>query len=172
MPDRHGGPNQGVTFNGGAGNDTLLGGAQVDMLLGGSGDDEIHGGGGNDAIEGGTGNDLMFGDAGDDSFNFFAQYVNGAWVSLGNDTVDGGAGTDQISFVGGLSGLVVDFLAGTITGGRPVGSGSVHFTGIENFYGTPYSDRITGDAGANVINGGRRAHSIYRRARHGPGLLH
>jgi len=153
MADRYGGANNGVQFTGNGGDDTLIGGAQWDTLNGGTGNDEIHGGGGNDSIEGGIGNDLMLGDAGDDTFNFFSQYVNGSWVGLGNDTVDGGAGVDQIFYSGATGGLKVDFVAGTLTGGSPDGSGSVRFTGIENFWASGYADSITGDDNANVING-------------------
>ena len=153
MADRYGGANNGVSFSGGAGNDTLLGGAQWDTLLGQGGNDEIHGGGGSDSIEGGIGNDLMLGDAGDDTFNFFSQYVNGNWVGLGDDTIDGGAGTDQIFYSGATGGLKVDFVAGTLTGGSPDGTGGVRFTGVENFWASGYADSITGDANANVING-------------------
>jgi Ca2+-binding RTX toxin-like protein len=153
MQDRYAGPNNGVQFYGGAGNDTLTGGTQWDTLLGQGGNDEIHGGGGSDSIEGGLGNDLMLGDAGDDTFNFFTQYVNGTWVGLGDDTIDGGAGVDQIFYSGATGGLKVDFVAGTLTGGSGDGTGSVHFTGVENLWASGYADSITGDANGNVING-------------------
>ncbi|WP_395673844.1 beta strand repeat-containing protein [Inquilinus sp.] len=72
-----------LTFDGGAGNDTLFGGAGADVLLGGDGDD---------LVVGGFGGDTAFLGAGNDTF---------AWVpGDGSDIVEGQAGTDDLSFTG------------------------------------------------------------------------
>jgi len=87
-----------LTFDGGAGNDTLVGGAGADLLLGGDG---------NDIVIGGRGNDVALLGAGDDTF---------AWVpGDGNDTIEGQDGTDDLSFVGSLANETFDILA---NGGR------------------------------------------------------
>jgi Ca2+-binding RTX toxin-like protein len=139
----------GSQLEGRGGNDTLLGGLALDNLFGDSGDDEMRGGGGNDFLAGGTGADFMFGDAGDDAIELS---VLGA--DSGNDTVDGGGGTDYLFYTGARSALVVDFVAGTISGGHLGGGGSKAFFEIENFIAGDGADRITGDAQANVLQGG------------------
>jgi len=58
---------QGVTVNGGAGNDTLSGSGFVDRLDGGAGDDSISGNNGDDLISGGVGVDTLNGGAGADT---------------------------------------------------------------------------------------------------------
>lgn len=89
----------GITFDGGAGNDTALGGAGHESLSGGEDNDLLKGGKGNDSVNGGGGNDAIFGDDGDD------QLVGNA----GNDTIIGGAGNDLLhgnsgddTLIGGL----------------------------------------------------------------------
>ena len=76
----------GITFAGGAGNDSLSADA---ILIGGNGDDYL---------EGGVGDDQLFGNAGEDTF------VGGA----GNDTFDGGDDFDTILVVGTLGNDVID----------------------------------------------------------------
>ncbi|QID17096.1 retention module-containing protein [Nitrogeniibacter mangrovi] len=68
-------PPEGVTLDGGGGNDILVGTDLVDTLNGGDGNDTLYGGGGNDTLNGGDGNDLLVGGA-------------------GNDTLTGGLGAD------------------------------------------------------------------------------
>ena len=147
--DLGGGVVVGSQLEGRAGNDTVLGGLAGDNLFGGSGDDEIRGGAGVDGINAGTGRDSLFGDAGDD---FFELSVFGA--DSGDDTIDGGTGTDYMSYTGARSALVVDFVAGTISGGHLGGGGTKVFANIENFISGDGADRITGDAAANVLQGG------------------
>jgi Ca2+-binding RTX toxin-like protein len=87
-----------LTFDGGAGNDTLIGGVGADVLLGGDGDDIVIGGRGNDVALLGAGNDTF------------------AWVpGDGSDTIEGQDGTDDLSFVGSNASEVFDVSA---NGGR------------------------------------------------------
>jgi Ca2+-binding RTX toxin-like protein len=139
----------GSQLEGRDGNDTVLGGLAGDNLFGGSDDDEIRGGAGDDYINAGTGRDSLFGDAGND---FFELSVFGA--DSGEDAIDGGPGTDYMSYTGARSALVVDFVAGTISGGHLGGGGSKIFANIENFISGDGADRIVGDAAANVLQGG------------------
>src|SRR3954470_10898401 len=76
-------PLDGVTTDGGAGNDTLLGGPAADTLIGGSGNDLIDGNQGADTISLGTGNDTAQWDPGD-----------------GSDAVNGDGGSDTLNFNG------------------------------------------------------------------------
>ena len=56
----------GVTRNGGNGDDAFTGSVRDDMLEGGYGDDRLDGGAGDDVLDGGRGSDLLIGGAGDD----------------------------------------------------------------------------------------------------------
>src|SRR3954465_2142668 len=77
-----------ATFNGTAGNDTIIGGADNDSIVGFGGNDSLLGGGGSDTVQGATGNDFVSGNEG-------ADWVEG---NQGNDEVRGGAGQDSIAF--------------------------------------------------------------------------
>src|SRR4051812_8944228 len=87
-------PLDGVTTDGGAGNDTLLGGPAADTLIGGSGNDLIDGNIGADVVALGSGNDTFQWDPGD-----------------GSDTVTGDAGTDSLNFNGSNIGEELSLVA-------------------------------------------------------------
>jgi Ca2+-binding RTX toxin-like protein len=72
-----------ITFDGGAGNDTILGSNGADVLRGGADNDFVDGNQGNDTIFLGDGDDVFQWDPGD-----------------GSDTVDGQAGSDTLLFNG------------------------------------------------------------------------
>jgi Ca2+-binding RTX toxin-like protein len=57
----------GVSFDGGAGNDSLTGADRNDTLIGGAGNDTLRGEAGNDRIEDTSGDDSMLGGVGDDT---------------------------------------------------------------------------------------------------------
>lgn len=101
----------GLSADGGAGNDILWGGLGDDTLVGGIGDDEIFGDAGNDIIDGGSGSDDLGGDAGDDT-------VSGGdgddWIQggAGTNILDGGAGDDTFEVFTNQGGI------DTITGGE------------------------------------------------------
>lgn len=89
------GAGAGMTFDGRAGNDTLIGGAGNDVIYAGDGNDLLQGAGGDDALIGGAGDDWLDGGA-------------------GNDFLQGGAGADRFIFTK-FSGtdVVEDFEDGT-----------------------------------------------------------
>ena len=60
----------GITLNGGAGNDTITGGGGNDTITGGEGVDSLDGGGGNDVLDGGDDDDMdsLTGGGGSDTF--------------------------------------------------------------------------------------------------------
>ena len=114
-----------------AGDDTLTGTAAADTLDGGAGNDVIVGLAGDDLLLGGPGDDTLQGGSGTDSYN-------------------GGAGSDTLLFSGARAALHVDLAAGVMT----TASNRETFVSIENVIGGKADDRLTGDAGANVLRGG------------------
>jgi Ca2+-binding RTX toxin-like protein len=99
---------------------------------------------GNDFLAGGAGNDSLSGLAGDDVLQ----------GGLGNDTLDGGAGTDNAFYDNAPSGVTVNL---AISGPQDThGAGTDTLISIENLYGSPFGDTLTGNSGPNSIlgNGG------------------
>ncbi|MBI5275653.1 MAG: hypothetical protein HY854_04270 [Burkholderiales bacterium] len=125
-----------MNFSGTAGPDDFTGGDDGDSIAGAGGDDTLSGAGGNDTIDGGTGNDSLAGGDGDD-------YLVGR---EGNDTMAGGAGIDFAGYFDATSGVTIDLLAGTSSGG---GFGNDVLVGIEKIVGSNFADSIAGDAGNN-----------------------
>jgi Ca2+-binding RTX toxin-like protein len=80
-----------MTFDGQAGNDTLIGGSLGDSLIGGVGNDSLTGNDGNDTLEAGTGSDYLNAGAGDDILDF---RTGNSDATLAGDTGSGGAGND------------------------------------------------------------------------------
>jgi VCBS repeat-containing protein len=78
----------GVSTNGGNGDDSLLGTAGEDRLSGGNGKDRLFGLDGHDRLEGGLGNDHLFGGRGNDLL------LGGQ----GDDLLEGGEGRDAFVF--------------------------------------------------------------------------
>ena len=118
-----------ATINGTAGNDTLSG---------------TSGTSGNDTINGLGGNDL---------------FLAGESAGGGADVIDGGAGLDSIEFrERATSGVVVDFVAGTITGGGP---GTISFTNIERVVTGNFNDSLTGNGAAQTLTAQAGADTLW-----------
>lgn len=112
-----------------AGADRLVGRGGEDRLVGGDGDDLLQGGLGNDVVQGGAGEDTAsWADAAPTRTEFFTYGVN---VRLANG-------------IGAAAGLFYE-----AEPGRERDS----LSGIENVLGSPYNDRLVGDAGANALDG-------------------
>ena len=120
------------TVIGSAFNDRLTGFTSDNRLDGGDGDDQLSGLGGDDILIGGLGNDLLIGGA-------------------GIDRIDGGTGRDTVSYRGAIvsGGVTVNLLAGTASGAQ----GNDTLIKIEDLIGSDFDDVLTGDKGANQING-------------------
>tara|TARA_R110002072_G_scaffold146075_1_gene292773 strand:- start:26496 stop:29384 length:2889 start_codon:yes stop_codon:yes gene_type:complete len=125
-----------LTFNGGAGNDSLNSSAvSIGVVFnGGDGDDTVTGGSGNDTVNGGAGNDSLSTGAGSDSVN----------AGSGNDFVDAGADADTVfgqdgddSLIGGTGD---DFLNGN--------------AGNDTIAGGDDNDTLLGGAGMDSLDGG------------------
>lgn len=113
-----------------------------DLALLSSGDDVFCGFGGDDAIFGNAGNDVLLGGSGNDSLN------GGA----GNDVLRGGIGTDQAVYSAETAGVMVDLRK--VTAQNTGGSGNDTLVDIESVVGSDFADRLTGNAGDNVLIGG------------------
>ncbi|MGV0757876.1 calcium-binding protein [Tistrella mobilis] len=126
--------------NGGEGNDYLAGHLGEDTLRGGNGYDLLTGGADDDRLDGGALDDQLYGDDGDDFL------IPGA----GSDDVEGGPGVDLI-YYGDNSGPVhVNLVQGVTTDTN----GKIdQLTGIEAVWGSPFADRIRGDAAINRLLG-------------------
>jgi len=100
-------------------------------IVGSDGDDRIGGSSGADIVAAGLGDDLVLGTA-------------------GADRLDGGDGTDTLDFGALEEGVTVDLAEEQAL----AGSAAQQLTGIENVSGTPFGDRLGGDAGANRLAAG------------------
>jgi Ca2+-binding RTX toxin-like protein len=126
-------------------------------LFGDAGNDVIYASGGNDTLDGGDGadvlrgsfrapGDMMLGGAGDDLVIVFTGPG-----SEGMTTVDGGSGVDTLAFA-----AVYDINFDLKSTGDQLIAPGTHITAqnFENVTGGAGNDHLTGDAAANVINGG------------------
>ena len=118
-------------FVAGSGNDEVIGNDAANHLAGRSGNDTLTGGSGSDVLDGGDGNDRLDGGAGADRLN-------------------GGAGSDRASYRTSDTGVHVDLLTGTATGGHAEGD---TFQDIEGIIGSEHSDTLTGGAGNDWLAG-------------------
>jgi Ca2+-binding RTX toxin-like protein len=126
-----------------AGVEAVVGSNFWDKIVGDAADNRLSGGLGHDFLQGGGGGDTLLGGNDDD-------YLSGG---AGDDVMDGGAGLDRAAFSpGATGGVTVDL---TLQGAaQNTGQGNDLLTGIENVSGTRFSDKLTGDAGANWLWGG------------------
>ena len=164
------------TLTGGLGNDTLDGKTGLDTFVGGGDADTVTyadrllavsatvgGTGGeigeNDVI-GADVENLIGGDAGD-TLNGSASVANTLTGGPGNDTLDGNTGnnvlvggndSDTASYAGRAG--TVTATVGTASGNGVSGESDDLSSGIENLTGGNAGDILTGDANANVLNGG------------------
>jgi Ca2+-binding RTX toxin-like protein len=104
-------------------------GTPGENIAGTSGSDTLQGGEGDDTLSGLGGSDVLVG-------------------SGGSDFYDGGAGSDTLDFRAAATGVAVDFVAGTVSGGF---SGT--FAGIERVLAGNGNDVLTGAAGAQNLSG-------------------
>jgi Ca2+-binding RTX toxin-like protein len=142
---------------GGSGNDSLAGDAGANVLDGGAGDDTITYtvGGGADTVEGGSGLDSLniSGTAAADTLNVVVsgavvtQVAGGAISGIESVNADLQGDADTLSYAGTTESVTVNLA----TAGA---SGFASIAAIENVTGGSGNDSLTGDAGANVLQGG------------------
>ncbi len=142
----------GVTFDGGAGNDTASGGSGGDTLQGGDNDDVLYGLGGNDVLSGNAGGDIILGVTGNDTISGGAgtDFLNGGAQndSLlggdGDDVLEGGTGSDTLTGGFGTNSLRSDVATDVV-----VVSDIVLLFGN----GNTFSSTVAGGSGIDVIRG-------------------
>ena len=142
----------GVSINGGNGNDTIYGSTGNDKLSGGNGNDTIYGGEGADKIVGGKGNDHIYGGAGNDYLNGNSGDDTFYW-DAGNDVYAGGSGYDTLSYAGATSAINAD-LSKKIIFGEASGTDSIYGSNMEKIIGTSFADIFKGSSGVDTIDGG------------------
>jgi Ca2+-binding RTX toxin-like protein len=118
---------------------TIVGTKANDVLEGTAGDDVICGLGGKDVIKGLGGNDILEG--GDDNDT---ALVGGE----GDDTIVGGNGRDRASFADSAQGVKASLVDGTATG-----EGNDQLSEVENLFGSPFDDELTGSDNFNRLFG-------------------
>lgn len=144
-------------FDAGDGNDVVCGGPGHDILFAGGGDDLLDGGAGDDdlfddeptnqALAGIDGADQLLGGEGDDRLELKSGDGLGGG---GADDADGGPGIDRVSWSTSPTGVVLDLVAGTATGGA-----EDTLAATEGPYdGTGWSDTMLGTPGSDVLRGG------------------
>ncbi|WP_395681461.1 beta strand repeat-containing protein [Inquilinus sp.] len=149
--------------------DTLVGNDVANTFRGGAGADHLDGGGGFDIADyadsttgvsvnlaTGTGS----GGAADGDTLVSIEAVTGsayadALVGSGvANTLDGGNGNDLASYVDSTTGVTVNLVTGTGSGGTATGDTLVS---IEAVTGSAYADTLIGNAAANTLRGGAGA---------------
>lgn len=161
-----------ASVDGGAGDDTIKGSAA--QMSGGEGQDRLlndggstDGGEGDDDVTvysggvgyGGPGDDVMVGEGGDRPELAVQLYGDeGADVlhpslrtTPSPDLIDGGMGNDTIALLSQNVGVVADLASGYLAARGS--SSRTTLRSVENVFGTPFDDRITGDGRANLIDG-------------------
>ena len=136
---------EGITINGGAGDDTIdARDAAVPVTL--------SGGDGNDDITGGPLADILNGDADDDTFRE-------GTASNGGDTMTGGLGEDTTSYIGRLGDVTVTLGTGADDGEAGENDnvdteGVIGGSGNDTLTGHDGSNSLLGEAGTDTLNGG------------------
>ncbi|AWM87608.1 hypothetical protein C4E04_13265 [Microvirga sp. 17 mud 1-3] len=126
--------------NTGEGMDTLI---HIENLTGSAGKDTFIGDDGANRLEGRHGDDTLTGNGGNDVL------LPGA----GNNVVDGGAGIDTVSYEDRTYGVIIDL---SLAGPQAVGPNHTDtLQNIENVIGGEAGDLLKGDAGNNVLTGGK-----------------
>ena len=163
-------------LNGNDGNDRIWGRGGDDILEGGAGADRLDGGVGMDwasyqgsdaavrvNLAAGT---ATGGHAEGDVLTNIESVIGSGYedVLVGNDganrlaggtgadRLDGGGGEDWVSHLESDTGVTVNLSDNTVAGGHAEGDVIVNF---ENVAGSGHDDVLTGDAGANQLDGGR-----------------
>jgi len=178
------------TLIGNGGDDTLNGRQGNDRLFGNAGDDVLRGGPGADRLDGGLGEDwadyrnatgavsvnlvnrlLNTGEAAGDRF-FSIERIRGSQFadtltgnSRGNvlegldggDVLDGGGGFDFARYKGAPAGVTASLENPSINSGHAAGDS---YVSIEGLQGSDFADTLIGDAGRNILIGGRGADAL------------
>jgi Ca2+-binding RTX toxin-like protein len=105
-------------------------------------------GGGNDTLDAGDGDDQLVGGDGDDLL------IGGN----GSDYIDGGDGSDTVSYAGSSAWVHVSLIDNNQWNGDAAWDNILN---VENVIGSAHDDHITGDNGANRLEGGEGADTLF-----------
>ena len=148
---------EGLTINGGTGNDTITAGAGNDSINGGGGFDSIVAGAGNDTIVGAQDDALLDGGADSDVLQIGANFNDANDAQIVNiETVSLTAGGLTVSLDAQTEALVINGFAtgaSTITGGAGADT-IIGGTGNDTIIGGTGNDSLIGGAGVDSIDGG------------------
>ena len=125
-------------IHGSAYNDNLTGDNANNYIYGHIGNDYIYGQAGYDSLYGNVGNDFIYGQDGNDTL----------FGNEGDDYLDGGSGSDMVNYTDASSGVNVNLLSNSASGG----GGNDRIYNIENIHGSAHNDTLTGNNSDNVIH--------------------
>lgn len=111
--------------------ENLVGSNFADKLVGNTGSNNLQGGAGVDTLDSGAGNDTLLG-------------------GTGGDKLLGGSGVDTASYLLATAGVTASLANAAINTGEAIGD---TYSSIENLLGSVFGDKLTGNTGANRING-------------------
>ena len=149
-------------FNGGDGDDILIGSSGDDTLIGGIGNDRLTGLAGNDSLYGGDTSGPGLG-AGDDTYVFDTD------TALGTDTIYestdllANSGSDTLDFSASANATAVNLtlisnpVNVNLTINWALGTRLENLLGgsaVDTFTGDTYANRLTGNSGNDLLNGG------------------
>jgi Ca2+-binding RTX toxin-like protein len=148
-----------IVISGRGGNDTLSGkggkgtGPPADpddglTIDGGDGDDSIQGGEDDDLLIGGPGNDVIDGDD-DDLVDPCEVGINVATGTADAEDLDG----DTVVYAGATGPITADLDPGEAHPGTATGEGTDVLQNVENIIGSPANDVLSGDNNSNQILG-------------------
>jgi Ca2+-binding RTX toxin-like protein len=111
--------------------------SEIEKLTGSQFDDKITGGPGDDVLNGLSGFDILDG-------------------GPGADDLDGGNSTDRVVYTGRTSGVTITLAGGADDGNAQDDNGSRrdNVTDVNQAYGTPFNDTITGTDRRDILSGG------------------
>ena len=121
--------------------ENLIGGSAGDTLTGSSAVNRLTGNGGNDTLDGGVGADILNGGDNDDTLK--------GGVDTANDTLNGDLGSDTADYSARSTGVTAT-VGGT---GGQTSTAEADVLNVENLRGGTAADILTGDAGANTLDG-------------------
>ncbi|WP_066480530.1 MULTISPECIES: beta strand repeat-containing protein [unclassified Sphingomonas] len=136
-----------ATFIGTAGDDNIVGTAENNTIIGNAGNDTLDGAAGDDSIDGGAGTDTLIGGTGNDTLNGGAD----------NDTYTVADAGDVIveSSTGGANDVVNASVSYVLNSGAWVETLNLTGTGNNFVIGNQFAQTLNGNAGNNVLDGGR-----------------
>ena len=125
---------------------TIVGGPATETITGTSGDDVLCGLGGIDTINGRGGKDTLYGGTN-------ADILDGGG---GADVIFGGIGDDLATFDSSAASVDANLDTGLASG-----AGADKLRDVEDLFGSPFADKLTGNGGGNELFGGGKGDKLF-----------